>query len=167
MKDTFIKFLQNEKIDAAIIAAIACAVMLPIFFKGIPYGHDMTHHFQCAYSYYEGFSAGDFYPSWSAIRNLGYGGMELRLLQLDSLVREDAIRSVLQDFQTKAGRCPNDWREVFPLLRTILLPNGDSLSVDEKTLAPVDPTDIPYILDRKAGKCDIRIDFTKSKIPTL
>jgi len=91
----------------------------------------------------------------------------LRLLQLDSLIREDAIRSVLQNFQAKTGRCPNEWREIFPLIQKVRLPNGEDLGVDARSLAPVDPTDVPYIFDREAGKCDVRIDFAASKIPTL
>ena len=79
MKNVFIKFSKNEKFNLLVLAGISCAVMLPIFFRGLPYGIDMAHHFQCAYSYYEGFLDGDFYPSWSANRNLGFGGMELRL----------------------------------------------------------------------------------------
>jgi hypothetical protein len=79
MKDFFSKFIHTEKFYLLIVWAIACAVMLPILFKGLPYGNDWVHHYQCAYSYYEGILAGDFYPSWSAIKNLGYGGMELRL----------------------------------------------------------------------------------------
>lgn len=79
MKDFFGKFIHSEKFYLLIVAAIGCAVMLPVLFRGLPYGNDLVHHYQCAYSYYEGMLAGDFYPSWSAVRNLGYGGMELRL----------------------------------------------------------------------------------------
>jgi hypothetical protein len=79
MKDFFGKFIHSEKFYLLIVAALACSVMLPILFRGLPYGNDWVHHYQCAYSYYEGILAGDFYPSWSAVRNLGYGGMELRL----------------------------------------------------------------------------------------
>lgn len=79
MRDSFGKFIESEKFNLLIIAAVSCAVLLPIYFRGLPYGNDMTHHYQCAYSFYEGFLTGDFYPSWSAVRNLGFGGMELRL----------------------------------------------------------------------------------------
>lgn len=89
----------------------------------------------------------------------------LRLLQLDSLDEQDAIRPVLQNFQAKNGRCANDWREIFPLIQKVRSPNGDDLSVDSKTLAPVDPTDVPYILNRESGKCDVHLDYAESKIP--
>jgi len=89
----------------------------------------------------------------------------LRLLQLDSLDEQDAIRTVLRNFQTKNGRCANDWREIFPLIQKVRLSNGDDLSVDSKSLAPVDPTNVPYILNRESGKCDVGINFAESKIP--
>lgn len=70
---------QNEKFNLYFIAFVTSLVMLPVLFKGLPYGYDMTHHFQCAFSFYESFTKGDIYPSWSLFRNMGYGGMELRL----------------------------------------------------------------------------------------
>lgn len=70
---------QNEKYNLYFIAFITSLVMLPVLFKGLPYGYDMPHHFQCAFSFYESFTNGDIYPSWSLFRNMGYGGMELRL----------------------------------------------------------------------------------------
>ncbi len=69
----------NEKFNLYFIAFITSLVMLPVLFKGLPYGYDMPHHFQCAFTFYESFTKGDFYPSWSLFRNAGYGGMELRL----------------------------------------------------------------------------------------
>lgn len=71
--------LQNEKFNLYFIAFVASLAMLPVFFKGLPYGNDMPHHFQCAFTFYESFTIGDFYPSWSLNRNMGYGGMESRL----------------------------------------------------------------------------------------
>lgn len=90
---------------------------------------------------------------------------KLRLLELDSLDEQDAIRLVLESYQSKTGRCPNDWREVFPLLQKARLSNGDDLGVDSRTLAPIDPTDVPYILERETGKCDVHLDYAESKIP--
>lgn len=92
---------------------------------------------------------------------------ELRLLQLDSLDEQDAIRSALQSFQAKTGRCANDWREIFALIQKIRLPNGSDLGIDSKSLAPVDPTNVPYILNRESGECDVHINFADSKIPAL
>ena len=89
----------------------------------------------------------------------------LRLLQFDSLDEQDAIREILKDYQEKTGRCAENWREIFPLIQKVRLPNGKDLRVDSETLAPVDPSYVPYILSSKEGKCDIKIDFSKSKIP--
>ncbi len=90
---------------------------------------------------------------------------ELRLLQLDSLDERDAIDKVLQEFQTKNERCVRNWREIFPTLQKILLPNGNDLRFDSASLAPVDPSDVPYILTQESGKCDLHTNFAKSKVP--
>lgn len=90
----------------------------------------------------------------------------LRLLQLDSLDEQEAIRAVLQNLQAQTGKCVNDWREIFPLIRKIRLPNGSTVRVNSKTFAPVDPSDVPYILNnREPGKCDLHLNFAESKIP--
>lgn len=70
---------QNEKFNLYFVAFVTSLVMLPVLFKGLPYGYDMPHHFQCAMTFYESFTSGDLYPSWSLLRNAGHGGMELRL----------------------------------------------------------------------------------------
>jgi hypothetical protein len=62
-----------------VIALVAVAIMLPILLFGLPYGHDLPHHYQCASTYYESILNFDLYPSWSLFRNFGYGGMETRL----------------------------------------------------------------------------------------
>ena len=72
-------FLENDKYNVCFIAVITSMVMLPVLFKGIPYGYDLPHHFQCAFTFYESFINGNFYPSWSLFRNEGFGGMEIRL----------------------------------------------------------------------------------------
>ncbi|HJQ30997.1 MAG TPA: hypothetical protein VJ866_02390 [Pyrinomonadaceae bacterium] len=78
-----------------------------------------------------------------------------RLAQLDSLVEREVIRRVLADFRARAGRCPANWREAAPLLRTA------RLRVDAAG-QPLDPTDVPYALD--AAACDVRLG-EQSKIP--
>lgn len=79
MKTYISKLLQNEKSHFLLILIVASGVMIPILFRGVPTGNDLPHHFQCAFSFYEGIVSGDFYPSWSLNRNYGFGGMELRL----------------------------------------------------------------------------------------
>ena len=87
---------------------------------------------------------------------------ELRLLELDSLEERDAIRKVLQEYQTKNNRCANNWREILPLLQTVKLPNGKDFRID-KSNDLIDPSDVPYVLDR--DNCDVKLDFVKTKIP--
>jgi len=87
---------------------------------------------------------------------------ELRLLELDSLEERDAIRKALQEYQTKNNRCTNNWREILPLLQTVKLPNGKDFRID-KSNDLIDPSDVPYVLDR--DNCDVKLDFVKTKIP--
>jgi tetratricopeptide (TPR) repeat protein len=87
--------------------------------------------------------------------------MTLRLLNLDSLDERDAIREALRTFSEKTGRCAESWRELFPILRSVRLPNGQGLRVD-RAGEPVDPTGAPYVL--KSDKCEVRIDFQNSKL---
>jgi tetratricopeptide (TPR) repeat protein len=78
-----------------------------------------------------------------------------RLAQLASLDERDAIRRALEEFRSRASRCPAAWREVAPMLRAA------RLRLDA-TGAPLDPTDAPYVLD--AAACDVRLD-ERSQIP--
>ncbi len=87
---------------------------------------------------------------------------ELRLKQLDSLEERDAVRLVLQEFKTKQGRCPNNLSEIFPLLRSVRLPNNKDFRID-KANNLVDPTDVPYLLNKQT--CEMILDTAKTKIP--
>jgi tetratricopeptide (TPR) repeat protein len=86
------------------------------------------------------------------------------LLKLDSLDERDLMRAALEDFQKKNNRCAANWREVFPLLRPLKTRRGAALRFDADTLAPVDPSNVPYVL-QTADKCDVSINFKLSKIP--
>ncbi|MFL6333829.1 MAG: hypothetical protein ACJ754_11005 [Pyrinomonadaceae bacterium] len=79
----------------------------------------------------------------------------VRLAQLDSLDERDRIRQALSDFRGRVGRCPADWREVAPQLRAA------GLRV-VATGAPLDPSDVPYVLD--AAACDVKLG-EGSRIP--
>ncbi len=79
MKETLSKFFHNENFNLCFISFVTSLVMLPVLFNGLPNGHDMPHHFQCAFTFYESLINGDLYPSWSLFRNMGYGGMVIRL----------------------------------------------------------------------------------------
>ena len=78
-----------------------------------------------------------------------------RLLQLQSLDERDRIGRVLQDFRSRAGRCPANWREVGASLRAA------RLRLDAAG-APLDPSDLPYVLD--ANACDVRLN-ERSQVP--
>ena len=78
-----------------------------------------------------------------------------RLLQLDSLDQRDALRKILTAYQSRAGKCPNSWKEIEPVLRAVRIP------VDASG-APLDPAGIPYVL--RAGTCEVDLD-PKSEIP--
>jgi tetratricopeptide (TPR) repeat protein len=85
------------------------------------------------------------------------------LKHLESLDDRDAIRSVLAEFQNKTNRCPNNWREVFPVLRNIKFANGAALRFAADN-SPIDPSGAAYSLVQKEGKCDVDLDQKNSKI---
>lgn len=86
----------------------------------------------------------------------------LRLNQLDSLDERDAIGKVLQAFKEKNNRCANNWSEIFPLLKSVKLPNGKEFRID-KSNNLVDPTDAPYLIDKE--NCAVKLDAGKTKLP--
>ena len=88
----------------------------------------------------------------------------LRLLELDSLDEREAIQNALNDFQAKNNRCPNHWREILPLLKTVKLPNGNDFRLD-KSNNLLDPTNAAYLLKNQNGKCEIGLDLAQTKIP--
>ena len=81
-----------------------------------------------------------------------------RLLQIQSLDERDAIRRVLQDFQARASRCPNSWREVAPALRAARLRTDASGA----PLDPSPPAGVPYVLD--ANACEAKLG-ERSQVP--
>lgn len=88
----------------------------------------------------------------------------LRLLQMDYLDEKEAIEAELAAFRRKTGRCPREWREIIGQLASVALPNGEGLRVDE-TGAVVDPSDAPYLLADSGGRCEVRLDRERTKIP--
>ena len=88
----------------------------------------------------------------------------LHLLKLDSLDERDAMRPALEDFQRKNNRCAANWRELFPALRALKTSLGRPLRFDAATLAPLDPSNAPYLL-QNSNQCDVSIDGNLSKIP--
>jgi tetratricopeptide (TPR) repeat protein len=79
-----------------------------------------------------------------------------RLLQLDSFDQRDALRKLFTAYKTRTGKCPDSWREIEPVLRSLRIP------VDQSG-APLDPSRTPYVL--KAGECEADLDWRNSKVP--
>jgi tetratricopeptide (TPR) repeat protein len=79
-----------------------------------------------------------------------------RLLQLKSLDERDGLRKLLAMYQTRAGHCPENWREIETALRAVRAPLDASG-------APLDPSGAPYVLD--PAKCEVGLD-QKSEILT-
>jgi tetratricopeptide (TPR) repeat protein len=86
----------------------------------------------------------------------------LRLLQLDSLDEREAIHEALQAFKTKTGRCADNWREILPLLQMVKLAGGRNFRID-KAYNLIDPSDVSYVLQKE--KCDVGLDYSRTKIP--
>jgi tetratricopeptide (TPR) repeat protein len=82
---------------------------------------------------------------------------EFQLMRLNSLDERDAIRRVLNDYATRAGRCASSWRDVAPALRAA------RLRIDPSTGAPLDPSNARYLLVK--GGCDVDVDWRTSKVP--
>jgi tetratricopeptide (TPR) repeat protein len=78
-----------------------------------------------------------------------------RLLRLDSMEREDALRKLAVAYKSKFGRCPGSWRELGTLLSAL------KIEVDASG-APLDPAGTAYVL--VPDKCDVHVD-EKSEVP--
>lgn len=86
----------------------------------------------------------------------------VRLLQIDSLYEQNAIRAALQTFKKNNNRCAETWREILPILQPVKLPDNQDFRVDSSNNL-IDPSGAPYVLDKSA--CNVKLDFTKSKVP--
>lgn len=89
---------------------------------------------------------------------------QLRLLQMDFFEERGVIREAIEEFRTANGRCPDSWKQLTPLLADKRLPSGRDLRVDAEGRL-VDPSDAPYLLTEKDGKCDVSLDRETTKIP--
>jgi tetratricopeptide (TPR) repeat protein len=86
---------------------------------------------------------------------------ERRLLQLDSLDDREAIDRALLEFKERSGRCPASLGEITSSLASVRLPGGRQFSVDNSNHL-VDPTGVPYILDRST--CTAKLDRERTTI---
>lgn len=87
---------------------------------------------------------------------------ELRVMQLDSLDEREAIQNALTDFKAKNNRCANNWTEIFPLLKTVKLPNNNQFRIDKNNQI-ADPSGVPYLLKKET--CEVTLDEENTKIP--
>jgi tetratricopeptide (TPR) repeat protein len=79
-----------------------------------------------------------------------------QLLRLDSLDQQDGLRKLFTAYKTRAGKCPDTWRDLAQVLRSLSIPMDQSG-------APVDPSGAGYLL--KAGACDLELDWKQTKVP--
>lgn len=78
------------------------------------------------------------------------------LMHLDSLDQRDSLRKLFATYQARAGKCPESWRELEQIFRTLKIPMDQSG-------APLDPSGAPYVL--KAGACEVELDPKTTKVP--
>ena len=78
------------------------------------------------------------------------------LMRLDSLDQLDGLRKLFAAYQARTGKCPESWRELGQIFRTLKIPMDQSG-------APLDPSGAPYLL--KAGACDVELDLERTKVP--
>lgn len=60
------------------VVAIGLLASCALYLYGVPYGVDLPHHYRLAQGFYEAIRGGDFYPSWLASTNGGYGDPSVR-----------------------------------------------------------------------------------------
>jgi tetratricopeptide (TPR) repeat protein len=70
-----------------------------------------------------------------------------RLMQLDSLDERETFNKLLLAYQSRTGRCPANWKEFEPVLRSLRIPLAGPG-------APFDPAGTPYILKG----CEVDLD---------
>jgi tetratricopeptide (TPR) repeat protein len=80
------------------------------------------------------------------------------LMRLDSLDQRDALRKLFAAYKARTGKCPDSWRELEPVFRTLRIP------VDQSG-APLDPSNAPYVLH--AGACEVELDWKQTKVPMI
>ena len=80
------------------------------------------------------------------------------LMRLDSLDQRDALRKLFAAHKARTGKCPESWRELEPVFRTLRIP------VDQSG-APLDPSNAPYVL--QAGACEVELDWKQTKVPMI
>ena len=85
-----------------------------------------------------------------------------RLKELDSLDEREAIDRVLAEFKERSGHCVNNFTEIIPMLMTVKLPGNKEFRVNTANQL-VDPTDVPYLLDK--NDCRAKLDLEHTGLP--
>jgi hypothetical protein len=70
--------IDTWQVNVAVVAAVSFAVIIPAVLWGIPSNLDLTNHFRFALPFYDAIAGGNFYPSWLAESNGGYGDPSFR-----------------------------------------------------------------------------------------
>jgi hypothetical protein len=74
------------------------------------------------------------------------------------LDERDGLRKLFTAYKTRNGKCPDSWRELEQVFRSLRLP------VDQSG-APLDPSGAPYVLH--AGACEVELDRKQTKVPVI
>jgi tetratricopeptide (TPR) repeat protein len=90
--------------------------------------------------------------------------MFLRMAQIAAQYERDEMDRVLAAVVQKTGKCPADWSAVFPLLRGLKTKDDRPLRFDRNG-APLDPTDVPYLLGLTEKGCQATLNHRVTKIP--
>lgn len=80
------------------------------------------------------------------------------LMRLDSLDQRDGLRKLFTTYKARTGKCPESWRELEQVFRTLRIPMDQSG-------APLDPSGAPYVL--QAGACEVELDWKQTKVPLI
>ena len=78
MTETLRQKFASDPFNIACIVAAAIAVMLPVYFLGIPDGYDLGQHVRFAERYYSALMSGELFPGWSGEDNFGFGSAGIR-----------------------------------------------------------------------------------------
>src|SRR6476646_1990464 len=62
----------------ALVVAVSFLAILPVLVFGVPSNRDLSNHFRFALPFYDAITTGNFYPSWLAESNGGYGDPSFR-----------------------------------------------------------------------------------------
>ncbi len=68
----------SEAKRTGIVVAVAILAMLPVLVFGVPSNRDLSNHFRFILPFYDAIASGNFYASWLAESNAGYGDPSFR-----------------------------------------------------------------------------------------